>query len=308
MKFRVLLFAVVFFIPFSSTYGQFYNNFEVENDLFVELDSSNINNIWTIGSPDKEIFQSANSMPNAIYTDSVDYYPINDTSSFVIRMPLNYYFNAFPYFVFHWNQKMDVELGKDGGMIEVSYDEGQEWININQDTFINPILLSNTTIDTLFNGNLGFSKTDSDWKEIGYCWQNSNYNYSTIDFLMLRFTFFSDSVDTNQEGWMIDDFQGYFTIVDQVNEQRNVQLENIKIFPNPVSSELNIMLDQALQYPIIYEIANLTGNVVLKGEFNDNEKFNIDMNKLSNGHYFLLLKDEIGKVIHSEKLTKIGIN
>jgi len=217
MKTKILFFTLTSILFSATLFSQFLNNFEMEYDLSVQADSSNINNIWTIGSPEKEIFDSANSEPNSIFTDSLNAYHTNDSSSFIVRMPFYNHFNTFPYFIFNWNQKLDVEESQDGGVVEVSYDFGQEWINIHKDTSINPILLTSTEIDTLFNGDVGFSKTNPDWEEVGYCWSYSSV-YSNVDFLFLRFTFYSDSLDTKQEGWMMDDFRGYFTIVDATED------------------------------------------------------------------------------------------
>ena len=54
----------------------------------IEIDTSNAGNIWQIGQPDKAIFDSAFSAPNAIVTDTVNYYPINDSSSFILMFEL----------------------------------------------------------------------------------------------------------------------------------------------------------------------------------------------------------------------------
>ncbi len=45
---------------------------------------SNPNNIWQIGSPQKTVISSAHSAPNVIITDTVNTYPPNNTSVFII--------------------------------------------------------------------------------------------------------------------------------------------------------------------------------------------------------------------------------
>src|SRR5680860_1850189 len=42
-------------------------------------------NSWSIGAPDKTVFTSAYSPSNVIVTDTLDPYPMNDTSSFIIK-------------------------------------------------------------------------------------------------------------------------------------------------------------------------------------------------------------------------------
>ncbi len=50
--------------------------------LKIQIDTSQQGNIWQIGRPQKILFNLAFSIPNAIVTDTLNTYPINDTSSF----------------------------------------------------------------------------------------------------------------------------------------------------------------------------------------------------------------------------------
>jgi hypothetical protein len=47
--------------------------------------ASNPNNIWQIGPPQKAVLNNSNSSPNVIITDTINSYPITDTSSFTIE-------------------------------------------------------------------------------------------------------------------------------------------------------------------------------------------------------------------------------
>ena len=51
----------------------------------MELDTS-ASNIWQIGKPQKIIFDSASTVPNAIVTDTINFYPINNISRFGIKI------------------------------------------------------------------------------------------------------------------------------------------------------------------------------------------------------------------------------
>ena len=60
-----------------------YFNFDQDTNYkkYFYIDSGNVNNIWQIGKPQKSVFNAAHSAPNALLTDTVNHYPVNDTSS-----------------------------------------------------------------------------------------------------------------------------------------------------------------------------------------------------------------------------------
>ncbi|HEY0030587.1 MAG TPA: hypothetical protein VGC65_07505, partial [Bacteroidia bacterium] len=49
-------------------------------ELYIDT-ISNPGNVWQIGPPQKNTFTGAVSSPNVIVTDTLNYYPVNDTSS-----------------------------------------------------------------------------------------------------------------------------------------------------------------------------------------------------------------------------------
>lgn len=76
----------------------------------------------------------------------------------------------------------------------------------------------------------------------------------------------------------------------------NTKSENISIFPNPVSNELNIKTDLELDYK--YKIYDSTGRLILTDRLN-NKKINVE--KLNSGIYFLEVNNNRNKI----KFTKI---
>lgn len=76
----------------------------------------------------------------------------------------------------------------------------------------------------------------------------------------------------------------------------NTKYENISIFPNPVSNELNIKTDLELDYQ--YKIYDSAGRLILTDRLN-NKKINVE--KLNSGIYFLEVNDYRNKI----KFTKI---
>ncbi len=81
----ILSLLLIFISSYSQDYVSYGINFDDPSELFrLEIDSLNGNNIWQIGKPRKTIFNSAFSPLNAIVTDTSDFYPINNYSSFTL--------------------------------------------------------------------------------------------------------------------------------------------------------------------------------------------------------------------------------
>src|SRR4051812_25123481 len=89
MKKHLLLISIL--LLYTNLYSQelyddWYNlNFDTTIAMdHIRIDTVSKHSIWQIGSPDKIIFKSASSLPNAIVTGLTNSYPINDTSAFTI--------------------------------------------------------------------------------------------------------------------------------------------------------------------------------------------------------------------------------
>ena len=94
---------------------------------------NNSNNIWQIGPPQKIIFNSASTAPNVLVTDTINNYPPNNISQFKFTVVP---FNTFGVMAIQWNQKLDMNLQHDGGIIEYSIDTGTTWHNIFNDPHV----------------------------------------------------------------------------------------------------------------------------------------------------------------------------
>src|SRR5690606_28661361 len=67
--------------------------------------------IWQIGPPQKSVFDSAATNPNVIVTDTINTYPINDTSSFTVG--LNTSLVNWAITAIRWTQKLDMDSAAD---------------------------------------------------------------------------------------------------------------------------------------------------------------------------------------------------
>ncbi len=182
------------------------------NSIIIQLDTSS-NNIWQVGPPQKSVFDSAATAPNALVTDTINTYPVNNTSSFSFSYNLHAYSQG-GVLAIRWKQKLDMDSAMDGGIIEYSIDTGNTWKNVFTDTTVyNFYGFDSTNVDTLADGTHAFTGTDSVWRDIWLCFIRNTAN----TLFKFRFTFRSDSIDNNRDGWMIDNMFIQPTIFHTVN-------------------------------------------------------------------------------------------
>lgn len=278
---KKLLLSISLILVAATSFGQWQWNIDFDDTTYcsrVFIDTiSNANCVWQIGHPSKTIFNTAYSAPNAIVTDTLNPYPISDTSSFIIThiRPWNQGGNESLLLDFYF--KLNTDSLTDFGVIEASLNNGSSWINLlTQDTsyglyWVNPkpILTGNT------NGWVHYSEElHSLTSSIGYS-----------DTILYRFTFISDSVQANKEGWILDDFN-FHDWWEGINEIQNDNL--ISIFPNPTSDAIKIHRTKVSDNQKV-QILDYTGQV-----FYDNSNFlgeAIDTRQLTNGIYLLQYSD-----------------
>ena len=272
-------------------------------DTILKIDTSIVGNIWQIGKPHKTIFDSAYSHPNAIVTDTIHYYPPNNFSAFTVKIfdPAWMSLTApSPCIEFSFMHKFDMDSLKDGGYIEISYNNGITWTNIANDTngFGNPdFYYYSSSPPIIANGNAAFTGSSHGWQQVlmeGVDWDIFSNPFPVY----LRFVFYSDSILTNKEGWMIDNLDlcmGCANCMPGIEEKQGNGL--ISIFPNPVNNVLTV--EAPLKSKI--EISNNKGQF-LKTFNTTNKETTIDVSDLSGGVYIVTVKTD--KRIVTKKIIK----
>ena len=205
------------------------------------IDESNPDNIWQIGESHKSILGPANTFSNAIMTDTINPYPVNNHSTFqyLITKPENMQDNCISRINLSFYYKIHADTLKDGGFIDISYDHGNTWTNIIDDTISTRVSVSGRfygSSDTLTGNRKGFSgNRTNDWIWGDFMWIDENNEHArTNDSILVRFNFVSDEIDTGKEGWIIDN------IFLEVSDYCNVGIDDsfinneILLFPNPV--------------------------------------------------------------------------
>lgn len=298
-----LLFILSFAIT-NLVKGQQSNNFEVDNQLPFAIDTANPSNIWEIATPSKVIFDASYSLPLSIITDSINNYPANNLSAFQFKINMSTLWSGYPFFMVLWHQKMEVDISNDGGVIEVSYDSLQTWTNIFADTVYQPLQIGSFSSDTLFNGEMGITEIDSIWKQIGFCW--SSGVGTPVNEIYLRFTFCSDSIETLQEGWIMDNFEAYPTIVDNIKEllSPSSTIMKMELFPNPANDIIHFKYNKEDSEIHQIEILDLAGKLLAVLPFSKLEQNQIDASQLPQGTYIVLSRDENQNIVSFGKFIK----
>lgn len=309
----ILIFLLLILIISEKANAQYtYDSVSFETPTSKIIIDTTGNNIWEIGTPDKIFFDNAHSGVKAILTDSVNSYPKNDTSSFIYVIRNPYTQTCFTSMEF-WH-KYDTDTLTDIGIIESSYDGGNSWVIVNDTSEVSP-WGSNFWWDMDYHetsGNFTFHELNISGKSDGWILSRFNWQWwipvksDTIivppDSLMIRFTFISDSIETNKEGWMIDDIltaSAEWQLCSGI-ESQSVE-ENTSIYPNPFSLQTTLKTNFPLKNSKII-IYNSFGQVVNLTKVISEQKVIIYRNSVPPGLYFLVLTEN-NKFLVTKKLV-----
>ncbi len=289
-----LLFLFGFCVMTLKTNAQYFQQFFDGADtsdyaLQIYLDTA-AENSWQIGKPSKLIFDSAATAPNALMTDTINMYPVSNNSMFWIKIPV---WDTWGILAVQWMQKLDLEQGRDGGIIEFYNIQDSVWENAFNSPYVyNFYGYLPENADTLLTGEYAFSGTDTSWRNIWLCYDFSWLTGIGDDTIDLRYRIETDTNDTQQEGWMIDDMIANITLMHTI--QSNEQTDYFNIYPSPTQGIVHLEAVKLQQYHVIesLDVVNIQGNVVKHYGLSPT-KFTIDIGELPSGMYLLRIKTNI---------------
>ncbi len=260
MKKTILLFVAICSGLASHAQGYYAQSFDgpQPNSFSVTLVPS-ANNVWQIGKPQKTFFNAAKSTPRVIVTDTINSYPVNNVSGFVFGVPLQNSSGNFIY-ALRWVQKLDLDAGLDGGIVEFSNDQ-VSWQNAhNNPNSYQFYGFTPASKVTLASGEYAFSGRDTTWRDLWLC-VKSTYAHQN-DTLYFRFSLNSDGTQTNKEGWMIDNFRFETTILHPVKEIS--QIDQVVVYPNITTGIVNVEMKKLKDTDLIDDIVLIdeSGRVV----------------------------------------------
>jgi hypothetical protein len=275
--------------------------FEADTSLkFVyQIDTVNHNNIWQIGNVTKPGFDSAYSGTHALQTDTLNPYPINDTSAFYVWILHNQQTSLHQTFSMTWMQKYNMSNMLDSGIIQFSIDTGATWHNINNSANLQPI-----AANINFNGvskNKGseifFTDSSKGWEKATICVTFLGFKKPLENTFGFRFMLKTDSIADNKPGWMLDNFKLYTPSL--LSSNNNLQKHILNIQPNPSKNFITIQNNKIEEI----NIYNMQGALIQKLKIPKNEFENrIDISNFVNGIYYL---DAIIDSVHfGEKFMK----
>lgn len=279
-------------------YFQYFDGADTSswNSLIMHIDT-NADNIWQIGPPQKGIFDLAATVPNVIVTDTINFYSPDNNSVFSFSLYEESFYPGI--LAMQWKQKLDMSSGQDGGIIEFWNGQVGQWQNV----FNNPYVYAfygylPENADTLQNGEHCFSGTDSAWRDIWLCFDINWLTY--LDTLKFKYTFKSDEVAEEKEGWMMDNFMAHVTIIHSVNEKE--QFEYVDVWPNPTQGRISINTRKSDDFHIIekLELYNILGTLLQSFEYVPT-RFFIDISDYPDGVYFLRV--ETNKKTETKRLV-----
>jgi hypothetical protein len=266
---------------------QFQINFEDNvslHQLFIDT-NENPNNIWQIGPPQKSIFDSSYSMPNVIVTDTINYYPVNDTSSFTIKTiaDLGY---IWPHAAaVGAAYKVNSDSLNDYGLIEFSPDNGNTWID----------LLNDTIYDSYFYwmnpwGKPTLTGNSNGWKvfAVDVAYLGPLFNIQQGDTVQFKFTFISDSIADTLDGLMFDSFS-YLDFVSSVEEHENLWFTS-KAFPNPTNGKLKIDFAPSFGSALTLTVYDNTGKELFFMDKIKESTIDLSVEEFPSGAYSYLLE------------------
>ena len=256
------------------------------------------NNLWQIGTPQKPYFNSAYQNNTPILTDTSNFYPISRNDYFEITIPL--FDSIWGEVNLSFYHKYDTDTLKDGGIIEISYDNGISWTNIKNDTLHLRFNFINIPQDTLTSAVYGFSGRSNGWEycELYWQWLMLVKDREPMQNPIIRFRFISDEINTNKEGWMIDHivFRGY----EAYGNLKEFNKNRIQVYPNPTQDFIKISSLDLILDGYQFSLFDLSGKEVLISNISDNQVINIK--HLPSGIYFYKLQK--GDNIQSGKVIK----
>ncbi len=273
---------------------------------YIVIDTSSHDNIWQSGTPAKSYFSSAYSAPQAMVTDTLNTYPVNNDSYFELCIPiLNTLFTMNTMISFQ--HKFNSDTMKDGGYIKVQYFKDSAWRNIAHDTLAasNAVFFNCENLygvhDTLYNGQAGFSGS-SDWVEtkLQWIWMLPVKDEYYPDTIRLRFHFISDDINNNKDGWMIDNLE-----IDALDLGGSIgefaDNTHITAMPNPSQDKISVSISTKNTGNFFAELFDMFGRKVSEYSGIRNNSFIIYRGHLNSGVYFLVLKNG-NKIVAVKKI------
>jgi hypothetical protein len=273
-------------------------------DSVLFIDTTQVDNIWEIGKPQKSSFDSAYSSPNAICTDLENNYISNNLSSFQLTIVSNNFGTGLLEFV----HKYETDTGNAGGYLEISYDKGITWLNLVHETNWRNNFYGET--DTIAGNIPAFTGSSDGWSQVSFyfLWYALTKKadrwpsgwglgmYENPDTLLLRFNFMSNEKAIENQGWLIDDIR--FQVWAISNSDSDIPINNYSLFYQPETRKVRINSNNTINFKYSVSIFDIQGRSRLN--FPNSPEI-LDVSDLNTGVYIVCIYSDCRKVL-SERI------
>ena len=252
-------------------------------------------NCWQVGTPSKTDFNQAYSLPWAIVTDTLLPYPINTNSSFYFSFRNHLYGSYFEFL-----QKYDSDTLTDYGSIEVSYDHGSTWSVLEDTSCQSQCIQLFWSDDVIVSTGVNIphllypSGHSQGWIKSQYTWwwiipENKPDSFPT-DSIYIKFTFKSDSIQTNKDGWMIDNIiTGELDFGSGISDMNRNSF--VTVSPNPLTTVSVVRCSNDYSNSS-FEVYDLTGRLVFCRSIDQNRSLLLNRKDFITGVFLWKVKSK----------------
>ena len=266
------------FIVNQTSVGQYINTFgDVNPDTWLVSE----NNLWKKGKPSTTKLN--NIVTSGYVTNPGGNYPDQTVSDLISPC---YDLTTLQNPILKFKMAFDLEPNWDVVYVQYSIDQGANWQ-----------VLGTANDPNWYNSNRtnASSGTDDDcqncpgaqWTGTDTTLKEYSYNLSTLNGqsnIIFRFKFISDQF-TNQEGVVIDDF-----VIDGTLGINDFEDGEFVIYPNPSSDIFNIKRLNTAGENMIINVFDVTGKLIKKHRSITEANYQLNMNGIAKGIYFLKIK------------------
>jgi len=285
---------------------------------FMNFHENDSNNIWQVAYINKGDWNGDFNWPNyngkAIITDSTNSYPINNHSVFELKINkptcsswFGHYCWGDLYFSFRY--KCDTDTLTDGLYIEVSFDNGQTFANAQDTTLVKllpngPVNLGASHYNKLRNSyGISGSSNSNGYSPFNLSFIWDSLSQSSVQDVIFRFNFISDSVSSNKKGIVIDDLSFILTHNCFTKAPLNNISDVINLFPNPINNSSCLTFNNPNHKIYMLNVIDAKGNIVFIQQTDDNF-FKIGECISQSGFYVYYLYSE-NKIVKHGKFIKL---
>jgi hypothetical protein len=261
------------------------NNFENGNGIppltsMNALRFTNTKYDWQQGTPSKTIITSAHGGSQCWMTSLAQNYLRNDTAGLFLPV---FTVDAVHCYHLEFYDRYITELGRDGGIVEYSFDLGNTWTLLGQP--FEPVWYPNANAVGLGGWSPNFGGTSNGWIQ-----QQHDIRFSQAGQVIFRFRFGSDN-GIESEGWAIDDvcFQQNPPCVLSVAEQTAGAGLNMVAYPNPAGTTSVLEYNLPENGKVFISLHDMLGREIQTFEGNQpmgRNGWTVDVSNLPEGVYF----------------------